>query len=567
MMDSLTAIDNGKVNDLSSSSGQHLFKFSNNQQSKLLTNGQQQTFNHNHNSINQSFDTQFHAETITTNQHQIDNNNHLIGYNFAVNLSSSRNDWYNNHHYDQQQQQQQGIAANEISKLHDNNRPITSDSGLYSINHLDQYISTSNYNEASSANNNMNASSYYHNSDNHHHHYNSDNFTYSNLTNRQQSGGNNFSHQQHCNYSQYKRNTSWNSPNNLQAGGVGMESSITSQQQYNNNGYCASYYNDTNNYSTHHHHHQKHENQQQQENIQDRLNYYHQQNTPGIKSEYTLHSDDHTSQHYNEMNFRSLNHSNEPITNNQVVNNFQHDLSTINNNDNVTRPAYYGNNTFNVYRFSNQNINNNNNKWNSQGLESTNQLPPSVMHDNIEKGNWLRSFTCSSGNNITVNSEQHQITSMVTTNGTFTTTNTKSINNNKPLSLEHVKQDHQSKLNCLSKQVLLDSAGSTSNRKNKCNPIIESEVSSNTSSTVSSNSNDETQKRPLICTILQKTNQCNVCGRLYARPSTLKTHQRTHTNERPFKCNICSKTFSQAANLTAHQRVHTGELLVKKHLN
>lgn len=58
---------------------------------------------------------------------------------------------------------------------------------------------------------------------------------------------------------------------------------------------------------------------------------------------------------------------------------------------------------------------------------------------------------------------------------------------------------------------------------------------------------------------IQKTNQCGVCGRNYARPSTLKTHLRTHTNERPFKCNVCLKTFSQAANLTAHQRVHTGE--------
>lgn len=56
-----------------------------------------------------------------------------------------------------------------------------------------------------------------------------------------------------------------------------------------------------------------------------------------------------------------------------------------------------------------------------------------------------------------------------------------------------------------------------------------------------------------------RRNQCNICGRNYARPSTLKTHLRTHTNERPFKCNVCSKTFSQAANLTAHQRVHTGE--------
>lgn len=56
-----------------------------------------------------------------------------------------------------------------------------------------------------------------------------------------------------------------------------------------------------------------------------------------------------------------------------------------------------------------------------------------------------------------------------------------------------------------------------------------------------------------------RLNQCRICGRHYARPSTLKTHLRTHTNERPYKCAVCRKTFSQAANLTAHQRVHTGE--------
>ncbi|KAG9509482.1 Protein glass, partial [Fragariocoptes setiger] len=30
-------------------------------------------------------------------------------------------------------------------------------------------------------------------------------------------------------------------------------------------------------------------------------------------------------------------------------------------------------------------------------------------------------------------------------------------------------------------------------------------------------------------------NVCNICGRDYARPSTLKTHMRTHTNERPYR--------------------------------
>ncbi|KAF9475134.1 hypothetical protein BDN70DRAFT_773648, partial [Pholiota conissans] len=52
--------------------------------------------------------------------------------------------------------------------------------------------------------------------------------------------------------------------------------------------------------------------------------------------------------------------------------------------------------------------------------------------------------------------------------------------------------------------------------------------------------------------------ECEVCGKKFPRPSGLKTHMNTHSNEKPFACGFpgCSRTFGVRSNAKRHLRTH-----------
>ena len=58
----------------------------------------------------------------------------------------------------------------------------------------------------------------------------------------------------------------------------------------------------------------------------------------------------------------------------------------------------------------------------------------------------------------------------------------------------------------------------------------------------------------------RKPNECEVCGKVFQKPSALVAHERVHSGERPFQCIVCKKAFTSSSALARHvAAVHYGE--------
>ncbi|XP_076080826.1 uncharacterized protein LOC143051782 [Mytilus galloprovincialis] len=66
-------------------------------------------------------------------------------------------------------------------------------------------------------------------------------------------------------------------------------------------------------------------------------------------------------------------------------------------------------------------------------------------------------------------------------------------------------------------------------------------------------------KRHLMIHMGIKPHKCNECGKRFTEKQHLESHQRVHTGERPFKCHICRKVFSQSGTLQNHLKKHVEE--------
>ncbi|KAI5948649.1 CRZ2 [Candida theae] len=80
----------------------------------------------------------------------------------------------------------------------------------------------------------------------------------------------------------------------------------------------------------------------------------------------------------------------------------------------------------------------------------------------------------------------------------------------------------------------------------------------NESHALSSSSSSSSSAMPTIPAEEEESYPCPACDKVFQKPYNLKSHMRSHSNEKPYACAHCSKRFCRSHDRKRHEQLHKG---------
>ncbi|CDO94581.1 unnamed protein product [Kluyveromyces dobzhanskii CBS 2104] len=117
----------------------------------------------------------------------------------------------------------------------------------------------------------------------------------------------------------------------------------------------------------------------------------------------------------------------------------------------------------------------------------------------------------------------------------------------KSVSTRSLSPDERARSLSRDREHLLKLGGKASDADEKSQDVEES-----TLNLIGTTKKKQAQRHPAVYA-------CDICDKKFTRPYNLKSHLRSHTDERPYVCSVCGKAFARMHDKNRHEDLHTGK--------
>jgi len=240
---------------------------------------------------------------------------------------------------------------------------------------------------------------------------------------------------------------------------------------------------------------------------------------------------------------RNIIHSSNSLSVNSLKTSF------LNDNNNINTVHINSDKLNDNLRLDNISMLSNNNEGSTVSSSILTKKDTSSNQDEYSSTNMNNSYNMTTGSSESslTNENLNQLESNKINNDT--SNDSRSISNPSSISKKTRKRKTQDKQNPSKKK--------NTTKKGKSKGENKEEISNQNSS-----SNDTSSKQSSNGRVIKypKIYECKFpgCNKAFTKAHNLRSHERSHMNDRPYSCKYCDKSFVRQYDLLRHERIHTG---------